>query len=342
MNNSLNMIANRPLASHRLGQTDLTQIVQNVVNQVIEAAMPALKDAVANAAQAAEPTIQKVVDESVMPKVVLGIVVGMVGVAGVSALIGSLFASSGRSSAKKLSGLSGLRSIRTNNEDLAAGSGSSSGLKGQGGFTMAPTSVNSPPIRAKAANGNLVHELRQSARELADELARKRAGQANLAAHYPAYRPSYSGYRPGYVPMNPSTGLGAMRLVNGEVKAGAVVLGAVVAVPVQQLASKVLLQQALGANEMVGDGVTGLAGILLHLVARSSFTLGFGTSLLLPFVADLTNWALVKVGAVKTGAAAMSGARPQNRIGQTVTPQRPTQSVAAMRQRLTAGAQKVA
>jgi hypothetical protein len=200
---------------------------------------------------------------------------------------------------------------------------------------MTHGSVHSPPIRATAAHGNLVHELRQSARELADELARKRTGGAEMASQY---RP---GYRPGYVPVNPSTGLGAMRLVNGEVKAGAVVLGAVFAVPVQQGLSKILLQQTLGANEMVGDGVVGLTGILLHLLARTSFTLGFGTSLVLPFVADLTNWALMQVGAVKSSG--LSGVRPQNRVGGVVTPQRiATQSVAAMRQRLVAGAQKVA
>ena len=175
---------------------------------------------------------------------------------------------------------------------------------------MTQASVHSPPIRAKAVNGNIVHELRQSARELADELARKRS--EGLAG--PGYRP---GYRPGYVPMNPSTGLGMARLVNGEVKPVHIVAGAVIGVPVQQLLSKLLLQQVLGAKEMVGDGVTGLGGVVLHLIARSSFTLGLGTSLLLPFVADITDWALREAGVVK-GSAGLGAVRPPQQIGRVV------------------------
>jgi hypothetical protein len=317
----------RPLAGAKLGVEiqDLSEVISNITKQIVDAALPTLKEAVAASAEAAEPTIRRVVNEDVMPKVTLGIVVGMIGVAGVSALIGSLFASSGRSRGAKLAGLG---SVVDNTVEMAAGSGSSSMVKGFGGASMTGKTVASPPIRAKAAHGNLVHELRQSARELADELARKRSTDGGLAG--PGYRP---GYRPGYTPMNPASALGAMRLVNGEVKPGMVVLGATFAVPVQQALSKVLLQQTLGANEMVGDGVTGLAGILLHLVARTSFTLGFGTSLVLPFVADLTNWALVQVGLVKTFTAPLSGTRPQQRIGNTVTPRGAT-SPSAFHQQL--------
>lgn len=313
-------VPNRPLADARLGVEipDLSEVVSNITQQIVNAALPTLKEAVAASAEAAEPTIRRVVNEDVMPKVTLGIVVGMIGVAGVSALIGSLFASSGKSRGAKLAGLGSV--------EMAAGSGSSSKVKGFGGAIMTEKTVTSPPIRAKAAHGNLVHELRQSARELADELARKRS-DGGLAG--PGYRP---GYRPGYTPMNPASALGAMRLVNGEVKPGMVVLGATLAVPVQQTLSKILLQQTLGANEMVGDGVTGLAGILLHLVARTSFTLGFGTSLVLPFVADLTNWALVQVGVVKSYTAPLGGMRPQQRIGNSVTPR--ATSPAAFHQQL--------
>lgn len=261
-------------------------VVKAVVDKVFEASLPKLTEIVAQSAVAAEPTIRTVVREEVMPKATLAIVAGMIGVAGVSALIGSLLA-----------------------RGKAARSGSSSGHKMEG-LRMTQASVHSPPIRAKAANGNIVHELRKSARELADELARKRS--EGLAG--PGYRP---GYRPGYVPMNPSTGLGMARLVNGEVKPIHIVAGAVIGVPVQQLLSKLLLQQVLGAKEMVGDGVTGLGGVLLHLIARSSFTLGLGTSLLLPFVADVTDWALREAGVVK-GPAGLGAVRPPQQIGKVV------------------------
>lgn len=300
----------------RLGQGDLTAIVQNVVNQVVEAALPALKEAVAASAQAAEPVIQKIVDESIMPKVTLGIVVGMVGVAGISALIGSFFATRGGSKGSKMSGL-GV-------ENLAARDGLSSGHS-LGGLKMTQ-SVNSPPVRAKAANGNLVHELRQSARELADELARKRSEMAG------SYRPG-SPYRPGYMPMNPGTGLGLSRmLVHGDVNPGALVGGGFLGVVAHAGLSRIVLQQGFGTSPMVGDGIVGGAGLILHLLARSSLTLGVAFTTVFPFVVDLVNAGLKAVGVEK---AIMAGAQQQapQRVGTTVTPA-PQRSVAELRRQL--------
>lgn len=291
----------------KLGQYEyLEPVVKAVVDKVFEASLPKLSEIVAQSAVAAEPTIRVVVREEVMPKLTLGLVAGMIGVAGVSALIGSLLARGSRKSG--LAGLNGVDEVEVVESEKAAGNGSSSGQKMEG-LRMTQASVHSPPVRAKAANGNIVHELRQSARELADELARKRS--SGLAG---------PGYRPGYMPMNPSTGLGMARLVNGEVKPGQIVVGAVVGVPVQQLLSKLLLQQVLGAKEMVGDGVTGLGGVVLHLIARSSFTLGLGTSLLLPFVADITDWALREAGVVKM--AGLGAVRPPQQINR-VQPRAP-------------------
>lgn len=299
----------------KLGQNEyLESVVKVVIDKTFEAALPKLMEITAQAAVASEPMIRVVVREEVMPKLTLGLVAGMIGVAGVSALIGSLLARGG--SRKGMSGLNGVGEIAVVEErEKAAGNGSSSGQMMEG-LRMTQASVHSPPVRAKAANGNIVHELRQSARELADELARKRS--SGLAG---PYRPGYAPMnRPGYAPMNPSTGLGMARLVNGEVKPGQIVVGAVVGVPVQQLLSKLLLQQVLGAKEMVGDGVTGLGGIVLHLIARSSFTLGLGTSLLLPFVADITDWALREAGVVKM--AGLGAARPPQQINR-VQPRAP-------------------
>src|SRR3990167_890069 len=288
----------------RLGQTDssLNAIVKAVVDNVMAAAMPTLKDIVAKSAEAAEPTIRTVVREEVMPKVTLGVVAGMLGVGGIAALIGSFFAS------------------RTK----AAGSGSSSRkMSGLEGVHMTQASVHSPPPRAKAADGNLVHELRASARELADDMARKRQGQ--LAGGPGAYRPG--AYKPGAYRPDPGLGLA---LVRGAVDPGTVIAGALTGVPLQQILSNVIFQKTLGAKPMVADGVSGLVGVLGHLIFRTSFTLGLGTSLLLPLVADLTGWAMAQFGV--NGGAALAGARPPLQRPAAPPPQRIT--VSGLRQQL--------
>lgn len=291
----------------KLGQT-----IPDIVKGIVESIKPELKDLVASAAQAAEPTIQKVVREEVMPKVTLGLVVGMIGTAGVAAVIGSLFARGRASSRMSGLGFSGSQ---------AAGGGLPSSLSGLTEELMTQKSVGSPPVRAKAANGNLVRELREDAKSLADDLARKRA--AGLAG--PAYRPG-----------NPTAGLALGRaLVEGPVSAGGMVGGALAGVPTYFVTSRILLQNVLGANERVGDGVTAAASLVLHFFARTSFTLGFATSLTLPIVADLIDYAMTKTG---VGSIGLSGTKPQQKIASQQKPQ----SVAGFRQNLLTRGARVA
>lgn len=66
------------------------------------------------------------------------------------------------------------------------------------------------------------------------------------------------------------------------------ILGALAAIPCQQLASQYVLQGLLGARPTLADKVACLFGLLLHLVVGAGFTLGFAASMSAPFIASLT------------------------------------------------------
>lgn len=67
-------------------------LVQNMVNPIIAAMTPKLKEAALQASEAAKPAIKEVVREEIVPKVGLAIVLGFVGLAVVSSAVGSYFA----------------------------------------------------------------------------------------------------------------------------------------------------------------------------------------------------------------------------------------------------------
>lgn len=105
-------------------------------------------------------------------------------------------------------------------------------------------------------------------------------------------------------------GLGQVRLVKGETKPGMVVFGALAGIPVQQTASQVVLQQLMGASPTVADGVTAGAGVAVHLLARTSFTLGLAFSMLAPFVAQGTQKAVSWIAGVFRPALPATGTAP--------------------------------
>lgn len=184
-------------------------------------------------------------------------------------------------------------------------------------------SVNSPPSRAKAATGNLVHELRRGAHDLAGDIARRRAMMM---------RDRYA--------VNPGVSLGMTRIIRGSVEPGAILGGAALGIPAQQVISQGLLQKMVKASPMVADGVTGVAGTVLHLIFRTSFTFGFGAALLFPFIGDLTEWGLAQLGVVGPSSPVnMTGTKPAPTIAGAgkinVNPQARA-SAQALRQRLLA------
>lgn len=78
-----------------VGQDALTAAVAPIVNQITAALLPKMKEIVARSAEAAEPTIRKVVVEDVLPKFGLAVVLALVAGAAVAAAVGSYFATRG-------------------------------------------------------------------------------------------------------------------------------------------------------------------------------------------------------------------------------------------------------
>jgi class 3 adenylate cyclase len=73
-----------------MGQGD--DFFANLTAKIGEKMLPLVKDAVAKASTSAEPMIRRVIKEDVVPKVGLYIVIGLAGLAAVSAAIGSYMA----------------------------------------------------------------------------------------------------------------------------------------------------------------------------------------------------------------------------------------------------------
>lgn len=75
-----------------MGQSAIDETVSVLTQRAMNAMMPAIKDAIAKGAEAAEPTIRKVVVQDVLPKFGLAVVLGIAAGAAISAAIGSHFA----------------------------------------------------------------------------------------------------------------------------------------------------------------------------------------------------------------------------------------------------------
>ena len=81
-----------------MGQDAITAAL---MDRISAALLPKMKEIVASASEAAEPTIRKVVVEDVLPKFGLATVLGLIAGAAVAAAIGSHFATSGRGGARR-------------------------------------------------------------------------------------------------------------------------------------------------------------------------------------------------------------------------------------------------
>lgn len=77
---------------HGMGQSSIDTAVSAMTKRAMDAMMPHIKQAIAEGAKAAEPTIRKVVVEDVLPKFGLAVVLGIAAGAAISAAIGSHFA----------------------------------------------------------------------------------------------------------------------------------------------------------------------------------------------------------------------------------------------------------
>ncbi len=76
-----------------LGQGDpFAAVVQPVADRIFNALLPRMKDIVARASEAAEPTIRKVIKEEVVPAIGLITILGLVAGAVAASAIGSYFA----------------------------------------------------------------------------------------------------------------------------------------------------------------------------------------------------------------------------------------------------------
>lgn len=84
-----------------MGQDALTAAIMPVADRITAALLPRMKEIVAKSAEAAEPTIRKVVTEDVLPKFGLATVLGLVAGAVAAAAIGSYFATRGGSRARR-------------------------------------------------------------------------------------------------------------------------------------------------------------------------------------------------------------------------------------------------
>jgi len=75
-----------------LGVDPLEAIVGRAADRIFNALLPKMKEIVAQASQAAEPTIRTVIREEVLPKFGLAAVLGLAAMGAISAAIGSWFA----------------------------------------------------------------------------------------------------------------------------------------------------------------------------------------------------------------------------------------------------------
>ena len=78
-----------------MGQDALTAAIMPIADKITAALLPKMKEIVASASEAAEPTIRKVVTEDVLPKFGLAVILGLAAGAAVAAAIGSHFATRG-------------------------------------------------------------------------------------------------------------------------------------------------------------------------------------------------------------------------------------------------------
>jgi len=78
-----------------MGQDALSAAIMPIADKITAALLPRMKEIVASASEAAEPTIRKVMVEDVLPKFGLAVVLALVAGAAVAAAIGSHFASRG-------------------------------------------------------------------------------------------------------------------------------------------------------------------------------------------------------------------------------------------------------
>ena len=78
-----------------MGQDALSAAIMPIADKITAALLPRMKEIVASASEAAEPTIRKVIVEEVLPKFGLATVLGLVAGAVMAAAIGSYFATSG-------------------------------------------------------------------------------------------------------------------------------------------------------------------------------------------------------------------------------------------------------
>jgi hypothetical protein len=75
-----------------MGQDALSSAIMPIADKITAALLPKMKEIVASASEAAEPTIRKVVVEDVLPKFGFAVVLGLATGAAVAAAIGSYFA----------------------------------------------------------------------------------------------------------------------------------------------------------------------------------------------------------------------------------------------------------
>lgn len=74
-----------------LGQ-GIDSVVGGIADKIVASLMPRMKEVVAQASEAAEPTIRKVIQEDVLPKFGIAVVLGLAAGAAMAAAIGSYFA----------------------------------------------------------------------------------------------------------------------------------------------------------------------------------------------------------------------------------------------------------
>lgn len=79
--------------THGLGADPLASAIGPITDKITAALLPRMSEIVAQASEAAEPTIRRVMVEDVLPKFGLAVVVGLVAGAAIAAAIGAHFAS---------------------------------------------------------------------------------------------------------------------------------------------------------------------------------------------------------------------------------------------------------
>lgn len=78
-----------------MGQDAIAMAIAPIADRITAALLPRMKEIVASASEAAEPTIRKVMIEDVLPKFGLAVILGLVAGAAVAAAVGSHFATRG-------------------------------------------------------------------------------------------------------------------------------------------------------------------------------------------------------------------------------------------------------